>query len=73
MPRKSLARFKDLQVGQTFDFIDENNVAINSFYDRCVKTSTRRYRSLRTGQNYVVGTIYVTVYNVSEEVHLQLR
>jgi hypothetical protein len=58
------ARFRDLAVGQTFDFIEDSSIN-NSFYDQCVKISARRYRS-HTGTVYTVGSINAKVYHVNE-------
>ena len=55
-------RFRDLPIGATFDWIDDN-APFTSFYDPCEKISTRRYRSLRTGLVMAVGTINVIVHH----------
>lgn len=63
-------RFRDLPIGDEFDFVDHSRL-INSFTSRCRKISARRYewadnifpktRVLRSE----VGTINVRVYNVT--------
>lgn len=60
-------QFRDLKVGDTFDFIDPHSI-YNSFYYRCTKISTRRYEwtdKLGTWHGEV-GTIKVPVYHVNE-------
>jgi hypothetical protein len=63
------ARFSDLAVGQTFDFIGPDPM-LNSFYALCTKRSARtytwdggRYGTLKAS----VGSKHVTVYHVDEE------
>ena len=62
-------QFRDLHVGDTFDWIDDNHRDRNSFYDRCVKTSARGYRTLDGGEsatrNYTVGSVRANVFHVS--------
>lgn len=38
-----MTRFRDLAIGQTFDFVDDANPHLNSFFSRCTKMSARRY------------------------------
>jgi hypothetical protein len=67
-------KFRDLAIGQTFDFISPNRM-LNSFYSTCEKTSARKYRwknplkcSL-SPQEYLetrVGSIDAEVYHVGE-------
>jgi hypothetical protein len=38
-------KFRELSVGQTFDFVKPNSV-FNSFFDRCIKVGPRAYASL---------------------------
>ena len=63
--------FKDLNVGDTFDFVSPTGY--NSFYNRCTKTSARKYQwdnpvrcSLSPSQflSTQVGSVNVEVYNV---------
>jgi hypothetical protein len=63
-----MTMFRDLPIGQTFDFIGPFGHA-NSFYARCVKVSNRKYAEVaRPEVVYTVGTIKVQVYHVGEEV-----
>jgi hypothetical protein len=55
-------QFKDLKVGQRFDFVSPNGH--NSFYKLCTKISARKYQD-EDGVNHTVGTIKCNVYNVS--------
>lgn len=62
------SQFRDLKVGDTFDFVDDSNITFNSFYDRCVKTSTRCYSPLEgklKDMKLRVGSINATVHHVS--------
>ena len=65
-------KFKDLEIGDTFDFVNPDKL-INSFFASCTKVSARRYawtdatwaedpRTLATQ----VGSIHVAVYHVNE-------
>jgi hypothetical protein len=63
--------FRDLKVGDTFDFIDDENRMYNSFYDRCVKLSAMTYKSIepetrpeRYTGTYQVGSIKAQVFHV---------
>jgi hypothetical protein len=60
-------KFKDLAVGDTFDFIDDNNRMHTSFYKRCVKVSDNKYRSLADVATYRVGTIKCNVFHVERK------
>lgn len=58
-------RFRDLAIGQTFDFVDDSRPGFNSFYSRCMKTSTRMYATQdHPTLRYRVGTINVPVFHV---------
>ena len=57
-------RFRDLSIGTTFDFIDDANPMHNSFYWRCTKISTRKYRA--AGITHTVGTIDAKVFHVED-------
>jgi hypothetical protein len=57
------ATFDMLAVGDEFDFIDAA-IERTSFFDRCRKTSERRYTSIKTGALYTVGTEKCPVYHV---------
>jgi len=62
-------KFKDLAVGQRFDFINDGAkgyFTFNSFRDRCAKISARKYCSLdRAMPDMQVGSVNVIVYHVS--------
>jgi hypothetical protein len=59
-------QFRDLAIGDTFDFIDEQNPTHNSFFDTCVKTTARGYKSLSTDKQYVIGRISAKVFHVNK-------
>lgn len=59
-----MTTFKDLAVGDTFDFIEPDS-HYNSFYERCEKISNRKYRSER-GHEFEVGTVRCKVYHVEK-------
>lgn len=64
-----MAKFRDLAIGQTFDFInpDPDKLTQNSFYPRCEKISDRRYRTIgKTVCFYTVVTIDCEVFHVEE-------
>lgn len=57
--------FRELYVGQSFDWIDDANPSHVSFWGRCEKKSERTYT--RWGHStpvYRVGTINATVFHV---------
>lgn len=54
-------RFKDLEIGETFDWIGG---IYPSFFKRCVKISPRKYRD-SDGTEYQVGSIFALVYHCS--------
>ena len=56
-------KFRDLDVGQSFDWINDAEPMLPSFWDRCEKTSQRTYRSLSTNHKYRVGSINATVHH----------
>ena len=63
-----MTKFRDLSIGQEFDFIDDENPMYNSFYTRCVKTGARKYESAEgagVGVSYTVGSINAKVYHVT--------
>jgi hypothetical protein len=62
MGRKA-TKFRDIQVGKWFDFISGS--MYDSFFRRCVKTSSRAYIDSE-GVRYQVGTINAAVYHVSD-------
>jgi hypothetical protein len=64
-------RFRDLSIGDSFDFISGNPL-MDSFYGRCTKTSARTYEwpSL-CGKVYrvKVGSINALVYHVTAKAY----
>ncbi len=62
------AVFRDLPVGATFDFVDDERHHLNSFYSRVIKTGKRSYEPLDNAgvdRMYLqVGSINVVVYHV---------
>jgi hypothetical protein len=56
--------FRDLELGDEFDFVDDANPSYNSFHDRCLKVSSRKYESKDTQEEYRVGSINVRVYHI---------
>jgi hypothetical protein len=71
---EDVMKFRDLQIGDTFDFIGPDNM-LNSFYSRCTKISSRKYRwenpiqcSLSPAKYLEtrVGSINVEVYHVEK-------
>jgi hypothetical protein len=56
-------KFRDLQICQSFDFISGKN---DSFFDTCIRISTRKYVSIQTGLTHKVGTINCTVYHAGK-------
>lgn len=57
-------QFCELALGQEFDWVDDSKPGMNSFFDPCVKTSERRYRSTLTNCSYTVGTVKAKVFHV---------
>lgn len=56
--------FKDLAVGQTFDWVDDTRTGYNSFYAACRKTSARKYTDGRF--DYRVGSVRAEVFHVGQ-------
>ncbi len=57
-------QFKDLLIGETFDFIGPH-VGENSFFDRCRKISARRYCCVDdVDRSFTVGSGTAIVYHV---------
>ncbi len=65
-------KFRELAIGQWFDFVRPDSM-YNSFYERCQKTSARKYRwknprrcslSPMEWLETRVGSINVEVYNI---------
>ncbi|MER9833395.1 hypothetical protein NKJ28_00260 [Mesorhizobium sp. M0145] len=57
-----MPKFRDLAIGQAFDWI--GSAGNNSFFEQCRKISTRKYVGLQNGRAYTVGTINAEVFNV---------
>jgi len=49
-------KFRDLAIGERFDWINDENIWGNSFFRPCVKVSSRCYTDDQ-GYRYEVGTI----------------
>lgn len=60
--RGTSCAFSTLLKGDTFDWIDDLNPLLNSFFLRCTKISPRRY-SDTTGTVHRVGTIKARVHH----------
>lgn len=69
-----MTKFKELNIGDTFDFIGPDRS--NSFFNRCTKTSERKYQwdnpvrcSLSPSEHLEtrVGTVNVEVFHVNED------
>ena len=58
-------KFRDLAIGQSFDFINDSNRMLNSFFERCIKTSVRQYQSLSTGIVYSIGSVNAEIHHAS--------
>ncbi len=59
-------KFRDLEIGQAFDWINPNGQARNSFFEQCRKISTRKYEGLTNGHVYKVGSINAEVFNAEQ-------
>lgn len=58
-------KFKDLAIGQEFDWINPAAPSFNSFYLRCHKTGERTYEDSQLN-THKVGTIHADVFHVGE-------
>ena len=56
--------FRQLTIGQRFDFVGPNPTAV-SFWKPCTKTSAKKYTD-DDGLDYRVGSVLVIVYHVDE-------
>lgn len=56
--------FRNLAIGDTFDFLDPVNQRLNSYFYRCVKTGNRTYRAIEPQTDHRIGTINCKVYHV---------
>lgn len=61
---KNAVTFRQLEVGQVFDWINPDRPHENSFFEQCRKISSRRYEGLSNGRIYKVGTVEARVFNV---------
>ena len=65
-------KFRDLSIGQTFDWIDDANPSHNHFFHRCRKISARKYETVEPGgamgklMDCRVGTTSAKVFHVDE-------
>jgi hypothetical protein len=57
-------KFRDLLIGDTFDFLNDEKPMFNSFYERCEKISARKYKGLDNRIEYRVGSINASVHHV---------
>lgn len=55
--------FGQLKVGDQFDFIDDGNRMMNSFYRRCIKVSVRNYVDDALVEHRI-GSVRAKVYHV---------
>jgi hypothetical protein len=65
-----MAKFRDLAVGDTFDWISEGDTRMfNSFFKRCVKLSARTYTETEGEElhRYRVGSIGAAVFHVERK------
>lgn len=58
-------KFRDLKEGDTFDFVNDQIPGSNSFFKRCEKISSRKYKD-EDSQTCTVGTINAEVYHVEK-------
>jgi len=56
-------KFRDLKVGDTFDWLNDAKPMYNSFYLRCTKMSARGYEDER-GTQHKVGSVNAEVFHV---------
>lgn len=63
---KKPTSFRNLKVGQTFDFIDDSKPHFNSFFNACVKVGPRHYayRAANTRMVNRIGSINAAVHHV---------
>jgi hypothetical protein len=61
--KENKCRFKDIPVGSSFDFINDEKPMFTSFYLRCVKTGTRKYID-EGGTGHTVGSVNAEVFHV---------
>ena len=64
-----MTKFRDVKIGQAFDFINDAEPQLTSFWHRCIKTGARTYENL-TGVKYRIGSVNAKVYHVGEGPHV---
>lgn len=62
--------FGELQVGASFDFVDDSAPEYNSFFLRCIKTSDRTYMD-STGSRHAIGSLNAEVFHVEPKPDVQ--
>jgi len=55
-------KFKQLSIGQSFDFINDEKPSYNSFFKKCIKISPRKYTD-SDGMTHSVGSINANVFH----------
>lgn len=65
-----MVKFRDLQIGDTFDFISPNAM-LNSYHLRCKKLSARTYTPVDAPHALRVGSINVEVYHIERSARSQ--
>jgi hypothetical protein len=58
-----MTTFRELAIGQTFDWVNDAAIGSNSFFRPCTKVSARKYVDDQ-GTEYRVGSVNATVYHV---------
>ena len=61
-----MKKFRDLSIGDRFDWISDSNIGGNSFFRSCQKVSSRCYQD-DAGYKYEVGSINAIIGHVLEE------
>lgn len=62
-----MTMFKELHVGDSFDWINPAEGAYNSFFQRCVKVDAYRYTAEDAALGKMrVGSLGATVYHVND-------
>jgi hypothetical protein len=59
-------KFRDLSVGDAFDWVNDDRPDLTSFYERCRKIGPRRYTTAQ-GFTYRVGSINAEVFHVERK------
>lgn len=73
-PRDTGTKFRNLSIGDTFDFVGPGR--FNSFYDRCEKTGSRTYTPIEgnlKGHKLSVGSINADVFHVTRKMRKNPR